>query len=81
MINESADIREMTYDEISDVNGGVEATTVFLAMLALYAAASKFWYDAGKTNAEKDNRQDALNKEAENEKYRQGQRGWGTPPK
>jgi hypothetical protein len=75
MTNAAADIREMTSDEISDVSGGaVEPVTVFLAMLALYAAASKYWYDAGKAAAERDNRQDEIYKK-ENEKYRQGQQG------
>jgi len=79
MTNAAADIREMTSDEISDVSGGVEGVTVFLAMLALYAAASKYWYDAGKAAAERDNRADEKYLK-ENEKYRQGQQEWGAPP-
>jgi hypothetical protein len=85
MNSASADFRELTFDEISDVNGGIlpvlaaalalitpsMAVTITCGMIALVAAVAPYGFNAGKTQAERDNRADE----------RRGTGGGLTPPK
>ena len=49
MNSASSDIREMTHEEISDVNGGEAVTCALVfAGIALFAAGVKLGYDAGR---------------------------------